>query len=99
MKLTINNLTAQQLRRAADIKDEIAELTKALMEIAGEPQRVRAQLEVPSAKIRKIVHRKPRIAVQMAPEPSNTASEVPAPIPEQVPDQAPNVTDNQQPLP
>src|ERR1017187_414827 len=97
--MTICNLTAQQLRRAAAIKDEIAELTKTLMEIAGEPPRVCAQVEVLSAKTRKTVRRKPRIAVQMAPEPSNTASELPAPTPEPVSTEVAKITEEQPPEP
>src|ERR1017187_5677822 len=99
MESTIYNLTAQQLRRAAAIKDEIAELTKSLMEIVGEPQRVCAPVEVPSPKIRKTVGRKPRIAVPIAPEQSKTASELPAPTLEQVPDPAPTITEEQHPVP
>src|ERR1017187_9688374 len=97
--MTICNLTAQQLRRAAAIKDEIAELTKTLMEIVGEPPRVCAQVEVLSAKTRKTVRRKPRIALPIAPALSNTTGELPLPTPEQVPNQAPQITEEQHPVP
>lgn len=99
MERTIHNLTAQQLRRAAAIKDEIAELTKTLLEITGESQQVCAQVEDTSAKIRKPVGGKRRITAPIAPERPNTATELPAPTPEQVPDQAPKITNTPQPLP
>jgi len=95
----IYNLTAQQLRRAADIKDEIDELTKTLMELAAESQRVCTQTKAPGPKIPISVSPEALLAAPKAPGPSITASELPTPISEPVSIEVPQITGGQHPLP
>jgi hypothetical protein len=95
----IYNLTAQQLRHAADIKDEIAKLTKALMELAGESQRNCAAVKDITAKIPISVNREPLIAVSKAPERSNTTGELPPPTPVPIFNDVAKITDQQHPSP
>lgn len=79
--MSICNLTAQQLRRAADIKDQIAELTKSLMELVETSQRICTEPKTARPKIPISVRRETLIAVPIAPEPVNAKSELPAPTP------------------
>jgi len=97
--MTICNLTAQQLRRAAAIKDEIDELTKALMAIAEESLRGCARVATTGARSETPVSSKPRIAAPIAPAASHPAGELPAPSLELELPQAPKTLEEQPSVP